>query len=134
MEQQKIVLRYVDGKILKGYSLDFNPTRPFFHLQMQSQAPGNQPLKIELKDLKAVFFVKTYEGNKHHKKRKGFLPTDRLQGRKVEVTFVDDEVIQGATMGYDPQRLGFFLLPADSDSNNVRIFVVSSAVKSFRFL
>jgi hypothetical protein len=135
MEQHKIVLRYVDGRVVKGYSQDFNPTRPFFHFHKQSSnASGNQPLMIEMKDLKAVFFVKTFEGNKDNKKRKEFIPSDRPQGRKVEVTFIDNEVIQGSTVGYDPQRLGFFLFPADSNSNNIRIYVVTSAVKNFRFL
>lgn len=135
MEQHKIVLRYVDGKVDKGYSQDFNPTRPFFHFQKHSpDASDNQPLMIEMKDLKAVFFVKIFEGNQDYKKRKEFIPSDRPQGRKVEVTFVDDEVIQGSTVGYDPQRLGFFLYPADSDGNNLRIYVVTSAVKHFRFL
>ena len=135
MEQIKVVLRYIDGRVIKGYSQDFNPTRPVFHFQKESpDASGNQPMTIEIKDLKAVFFVKTFEGNKDYKKRKEFIPGDRPQGRKVEVTFADNEVIQGSTVGYDPQRLGFFLFPADSNSNNIRIYVVTSAVKNFRFL
>jgi hypothetical protein len=135
MEQIKVVLRYKDGKVVKGYSQDFNPTRPSFHFQKEPQdALGNQPMLIDMKVLKAVFFVKSFEGNKDYKKRKEFIQSDRSQGRKVEVTFIDNEVIQGSTVGYDPQRLGFFLFPADSGSNNIRIFVLSTAVKNFRFL
>jgi hypothetical protein len=43
-------------------------------------------------------------------------------------------VMIGSTIGYDPKRTGFFLTPADLESNNLRVFVVSSAVKGVRFL
>ena len=135
MDQIKVVVHYKDGTVVKGHSQDFNPNRPFFHLHTESPgAPGNESLTIEMRELKAVFFVKTFEGNKDYRKRNEFLPTDRPQGKKVEVTFFDDEIIQGSTVGYDPQRQGFFLFPADGNSNNIRIFVVSSAVKNYRFL
>lgn len=135
MEPIKIVVHFLDGRVIKGHSQDFNPTRPLFHLQ-EDAAPSaeRKPISIELKDLKAVFFVKTYAGNKDFHERKEFTTTDRAQGRKVEVTFTDGEIMQGSTVGYDPQRPGFFLLPIDPGSNNMRIFVVSAAVKAFRFL
>ncbi len=87
-----------------------------------------------MKEIKAVFFVKTFEGNKEYNERKEFITGDRVQGRRVEVIFADGEVLRGTTVGYDPQRLGFFLIPVDPDSNNIRIFVISNAVKTFRFL
>ena len=87
-----------------------------------------------MKDIKAVLFVKTFESNKEYIERKEFIESDRIQGRRVEVTFADGEVARGSTVGYDPQRLGFFLIPVDSDSNNIRIFVISDALMTFRFL
>ena len=36
----------------------------------------------------------------------------------------------GSTAGYDLDRLGFFFFPADPDCNNLRVFVISSAVES----
>ena len=87
-----------------------------------------------MKEIKALFFVKSFEGKREYDERKDFIEGDRIQGRKVEVAFIDNEIIRGTTVGYDPQRLGFFLIPIDPDSNNIRIFVVSTAVKSFRFL
>jgi hypothetical protein len=88
----------------------------------------------DVKDLKALFFVKTFEGDNEYDERKEFITGDLAQGRKVEVTFVDGEIIQGSTVGYDPQRPGFFLLPVDKRSNNTRIFVVTSSVTNLRFL
>ncbi len=135
MEQIKVVLRYLDGRVFKGYTQDFNQTRPSFHFQKNTtDSSTNNSMLIEVKDLKALFFVKTFEGDKEYNERKEFITGDLPQGRKVEVTFVDGEIIRGSTVGYDPQRPGFFLLPVDKGSNNIRIFVVTAAVKNFRFL
>jgi hypothetical protein len=135
MEQIKVVLRFLDGRVLKGYTQDFNQTRPSFHFHINtSDNSSNKSMLIEVKDLKALFFVKTFDGNKEYDERKEFITGDLAQGRKVEVSFVDGEIIQGSAVSYDPQRPGFFLLPIDKGSNNIRIFVVNSAVKNFRFL
>jgi hypothetical protein len=48
---------------------------------------------------------------------------------KVGITFSDGEILVGTTHGYTPDREGFFVIPLERDSNNLRIFVVSSAVK-----
>jgi small nuclear ribonucleoprotein (snRNP)-like protein len=135
MDPVKVVVRLIDGRVIKGYSQNFNPNRPSFHM---NEEDGGKPLHnsilLEMKEIKAVFFVKTFEGDREYDERKDFIQGDRLQGRKVEVIFVDDEVIRGSTVGYDPQRPGFFLIPVDPRSNNIRIFVVSRALKDIRFL
>ena len=135
MEPAKIVLRHLSGKIMKGYSMDFNPNKSSFHLRQDpTGVSGDKPIDLRIGDLKAIFFVKTFEGNPNHSERKSFVEGDKLHGRKVEVTFVDGEVLQGSTLAYDPKRPGFFLFPPDPEGNNIRVFVVSSAVKKFRYL
>ena len=54
-------------------------------------------------------------------------------GRKIEVTFVDREVIMGSTLNDQSDGDGFFVLPADARSNNIRGFVVSGSVRHVRF-
>jgi hypothetical protein len=134
MEQIKVVLRFLDGRVVKGCTQDFNQTRPSFHFHINTPETSDKSMLIEVKDLKAMFFVKTFEGDREYDERKWFITGDLAQGRKVEVTFVDGEIIQGSTVGYDPHRPGFFLLPVDRRSNNIRIFVVATAVTDFRFL
>jgi hypothetical protein len=51
------------------------------------------------------------------------------QGRVVGVHFKDEEIMLGTTIEYDSKRLGFFLVPLDQESNNMRIFVVTRAVE-----
>jgi len=35
----------------------------------------------------------------------------------------------GTTHGYTAEREGFFVVPLEKDTNNLRIFIISSAVK-----
>jgi hypothetical protein len=134
MDPVKIVIRFADGRIEKGYSQDFFPNKPVFRL-FKSLSKGEASHKeIHIAELKAVFFVKTFAGNLDYKERKRFVEGDIAQGRKAEVEFIDGEVLQGSVLAYDPKSPGFFLFPADPKSNNQRVFVIPSAVKKFRYL
>jgi len=134
MESVKIVVRFADGRILKGYSQDFFPNKPVFHLVRNLARGAANHKEVRVSDLKAMFFVKTFAGNPDYKERKSFVEGDVVQGRKVEVAFVDGEILQGSVLGYNPKDSGFFLFPSDPKSNNHRVFVVNSAVKNFRYL
>ena len=134
MESSRIVVRYRDGRTLKGTTQNFFPNRPVFHVSRQGAAGPGDVVEVKLEDLKAVFFVRDFKGNPKHNERKRLSPGERPQGRLMEVTCKDGEVIVGTTTGYDPKRPGFFLFPIDPSANNARIYVVSGAVGSARFL
>jgi hypothetical protein len=133
--QNKIVARFVDGRVLKGTTADFLPTRPAFHL-VPSPQRGTAIAVVEVKvaDLKALFFVRDFDGDAAYTEQKDFAPGTPPHGRRLQVTFKDGETLVGTTTGYQPDRTGFFLLPADSQSNNERCFIVAAAVKAVRFL
>jgi len=133
MESIKVVVRYADGKLVKGMTQDFFPNKDRFHLHSDTTTPG-EPAEVLIRDLKAVFFVKNFDGNPDYNERKEYGNGDKAQGRKVEVLFVDGEKLVGSTLGYDPNRLGFFLFPVDPESNNIRVFAVTAAVKSVRYI
>ena len=122
----KVVARYLDGKVLKGYTQDFNPDKPSFHLM--AAHPLDLTCEICLKDLKAVFFVRTFEGMPRRAERKDFTEQDRMPGRRMKVRFKDGEIVPGVTLSYHPSRPGFFLTPADGGGNNERVYVVAAAV------
>jgi hypothetical protein len=134
MERLKIVVRYTDGRTMKGHTQDFAPNKPQFHLFPVVSGPSVEAVMVLVKELKAVFFVKDFQGNPEYNEQKQFAEGGRPSGRKVEVTFTDGEVLVGSTMGYDPQRPGFFLFPADPETNNLRVFVISAAVSKIRNL
>jgi hypothetical protein len=122
--QNKVVVQYKNKTLKKGSTGDFFPNKATFHLHV----PDGETLEIQVEDLKAIFFVKNYEGDKnYHEKYTEVVPGG---GRKMRVTFFDGEAMVGYSHGYAPNRPGFFLVPADSKSNNERIFVVKSATQS----
>ncbi len=123
-----IVARFRDHRMVKGTTADFHPDRPKFHVK---PAEGGASLEVLIKDLKILCFVKTYGGNPEHVPFEGW--TGPTQGRKIEVTFEDGEVMHGFTVAYHQGKPGFWLIPADPDGNNVRVFVVNVAVKSIRW-
>ena len=134
LEPSKIVVRYRDGKIVKGFTQNFFPNKPVFHVVPLEGGGSTPPLEISMADLKAVFFVRDFAGNKALKERKHLAEGEKPHGRLIEVTCVDGEVIVGTTTGYDPVRPGFFLFPVDQKSNNVKAYIVSAAVRKVRQL
>jgi hypothetical protein len=134
MEPSKIVARYRDGRTLKGTAQNFFPNKSNFHVNRQGGTGPGDPVEVNVEDLKAIFFVRDFTGNPKHVERKKLAPGARAQGRLMEVICKDGEVIVGTTTGYDPKRPGFFLFPIDPSTNNVRIFIVTSAVRTARFL
>lgn len=134
MQPVKVIVRYADGRRLKGYTQDFFPNKSLFHLQLTENLPDAEPIEVQMKDLKAVFFVKDFEGNPQYQEKKNFPPGQKIAGRLVEVIFKDGEVLRGSTLGYDPNRPGFFFFPADPDSNNLRVFAVFQAIQRIKFI
>lgn len=127
---QKAVARFVDGTVSKGYSADFDVTCQTFSL---AAAPSSNAstVSVAVAGLKAVFFVRDFDGDAKYQERKTFF--GRSQGKKTQVTFNDGETITGTTQAYRADGPGFYLSPADPRANNARIFVVSGAVRQVRF-
>jgi hypothetical protein len=121
-----VVARFNDGRLLKGSTLDVDPGRPKFHIRGDDGTM--QP--VLLSDLKALFFVKSFDGDSAHVDAQEIAPVDpRLRGsRLVELTFADGEKIVGLCQRYPPNRPYFFVVPVDTDSNNVRILINSAAL------
>ena len=132
--QNKIVIRYVDKRIEKGITTDFAPNKENFHVTPVGFKPGDKPLEVRIKDLKAVFFVKDFSGNPDYQDRKDFEAGKPVVGRRIRVLFKDGEELVGTTMGYQPDRSGFFVVPVDSKSNIERCFVVTRATSEVKLM
>ena len=129
----KVVAHYLNGELIKGFTQDFSPNKPLFHIYPNAKSSG-EGTKVLMKDLKAVFFVKDFAGDSQYNERKHFGDGENVAGKKLEVLFADDELLVGSTLGYDPSRQGFFLFPADSKANNIRVYSVASTLKKVHFL
>ena len=53
---------------------------------------------------------------------------------KTVLEFYDGEKIFGYSLDYDPNRKGFYVLPADPKDNNRKIFVLTSSLVNIQFL
>jgi hypothetical protein len=129
----KVVVAYLDGRRLKGYTNDFSPARNQFFLfpEGQEPKPGDRGTAVKFDSLKAVFFVKDFVGNPHHQPAASL---SQVPGKKMEVTFADSETMRGSTVAYNPKALGFFLQPLDTACNNERVFIVNQNVRQVRVL
>jgi small nuclear ribonucleoprotein (snRNP)-like protein len=132
MNSQKVILRFLDGRIIKGYVSDFLPQSN--HISIEDEAANKQD--CPLTELKAVFYVKSFEGNRDYADKRSFTETSQ-KGKKILVRFKDGERLIGYLEGDVPwqrgfflesKKGGFFLIPADDQTNNMKVFVVSTSV------
>lgn len=127
---QKVVARFNDGRIVCGYTNDFHPSKTQLHLSPNPRR--GESTVISLSQLKALFFVREFSGDPTRVDEKVFSET--TQGRRMEVTFHDNEIIIGSTLSHRGAGNGFFLQPADPRSNNLRVFVTPAGLQQVRFL
>ncbi|MBI4699044.1 MAG: hypothetical protein HY758_09125 [Nitrospirae bacterium] len=124
----RIVARFKDGKVLKGRNSDFSPHKTYFHITLVSK----EVIKVEMEELKAVFFVKDLRGNKDRKDK--YTDSRPWEGSKIKMHFHDGEVIIGYSLHYTAGNKGFFVVPADLQNNAERIFINPSSIKKITFL
>lgn len=134
--QERSVVRFNDGSILKGYLRVFSPDIDEVVLR-EVETGEVHTLKVD--DMKAVFFVKSFEGDFDYREKKSY-GIRKPTGNRVFVKFKDGERLVGFLDGKVPWEKGFFLsrkendgkgfflLPVDEDTNNIKVFVISSSV------
>jgi small nuclear ribonucleoprotein (snRNP)-like protein len=134
---EKVVLHLKNKSLLKGTLTRLASEKGSLTI-LPDDAPDAEK-NVNLDDLKSIFYVKSFGGNKGYKEKKRFgLMTSK--GRKVIVKFYDGEIITGfvkqdipwqkgfflSTLG--PDEKGFYLYPSDPESNNIKIFIVATSV------
>ena len=126
-EGARVVARFLDGRLLKGYTRNFDPQKPVFELFEWGFDDRVEPVHVKVRELKTLFFVRSFNGNATRADRKEF--EGPFAGKRLSVEFLDGEVMVGTTFGYDAARDGFFFFPADAASNNQKVYVNGAAVK-----
>lgn len=140
----KVVIRF-DDHVIKGY-LDRGASGKD-HLSTES-TPGLPGLirvidldskdstDVSLVGAKAVFFVRTFEGEEGHADLRFH---DHLTPAKclwVRVVFTDGETIEGMVENTQIHVLepGFLMTPTDPNGNNLLIFILKSRIREFQVL
>jgi hypothetical protein len=126
----RLVARFRDGRILKGYGRNFIPARGHVQIEAVPDGPAVARIVVRLAHLKALFFVHEFDGLKPDAEA---LPATQARGRLIVVTFFDGEVITGTTLNYSARAPGFFMSPLEAQANSHRLFVVNSAVQRVQF-
>ena len=128
---QKVVVRTRDGEVIPGFA---NEDRIKKTLKIINQQGKEETFSID--KLKAVFFVKDFQGNPEYDEIK-FLNKQSVSSMIwVRVEFFDGEVLEGKILNNMEliSSPGFYLSPSDQDTNNKRVYVVKSSLKNFTVL
>ena len=92
--------------------------------------------EISVKDVKAVFYVESFDGNSDHSHLNFHTRAPIVHGIWMRCQFLDGEVMEGIV--YNSIRYladpGFFLLPTDPDSNNKLVYVMKNWLVDHRVL
>ena len=142
---EKVVIQF-GTKTIKGYleSPAWNTIE-----ELLSNAPPSSPEafrvrhlesdlveEISVKDVKAVFYVNSFDGDSDHNHLNFHTRAPIVLGIWMRFQFLDGEVMEGIVYNsirylVDP---GFFLLPTDPSSNNKLVYVVKSWLVDHRVL
>src|SRR5438309_2287919 len=130
MARLKIVAHLRTGKLLKGYTDLPLPTDP---AGVVASVPVMLPKQIALEtedthrkhtipvsSLKALFFVKSFEGNPQYAEIKFFNGEPKIEGLWVHLAFADGERLEGIVHNSLSflNEAGFLMKPPDPNSNN----------------
>ena len=132
-----MVVLTTEGNRIRGFSHDFVPGKPAFHFQEVDDS-GNVATThvLDLDHVHAVFFVRDFGFARENRYTAETAPRELLDpptagSKKLKVTCVWGEVIEGLSYGYDPNRDGFFLFPTAPEErvyNLERAFFTRHAV------
>jgi len=127
--RQRLVVRYADGHTEYGMCFALNPHDSGFHLDL-ADAEGvslNQTKAVRFSELKAVFYVKTFDGKFDKNQRyQDWEP----EGEECVVVFRDGETLRGRSLHrYDPDERRFYLIPHDAKTNNLCVLVERAAAE-----
>jgi hypothetical protein len=136
MDKRKVVVRKRNGEIVKGY-VETGPEPVKAKEEVVTVISLTEEIiKVPKHELKALFFVRKFSGNKDYSELKFFESQPKIDGLWVRLHFFDDEAIEG-TVANSMNFLvddGFYLKPPDPNSNNRLMYVVKSALKDFTML
>ncbi len=144
MPRLRVVAHRKTGHLIKGYTdldvaLDAAGIPVTHSIKLPKQLnvePVNntKAVRLPLDSLKAIFFVRSFDGNASYAETKFFNPEPEIEGLWVHITFEDGETTEGIV--HNSLSLlndaGFLMRPPDPNSNNHAVYVLKSAITRFR--
>ena len=137
-EQRRVIVRYADGAMLRGYFTpeDAELLRENSIENIVVRRVDGEMEHVEVSRIKAVFFVKSFEGSHHYSEFKVFSNQPNGKGVWIRVHFHDGEIMEGiAPNSLDTyNRPVFSLTPPDPRSNNETVLVSKQCLKEMHIL
>ena len=137
-DSRRVIIRYTNGVVVRAYLSEEDirglNADPPGQLSIRT-TEGNQEA-VEVAELKAIFFVKSFEGSQDYSEFKVFTQQPSGKGVWVRVHFQDGEVMEGIA----PNALGTFagsvfsLTPPDPQSNNQTVIVSKKCLENMQVL
>jgi len=128
---QQVVGKYRDGRLVRGFTNDFSPSKPYLHVSPAPQAEETQ--FVSMIQLDALFFLRDARDTApDENETMRDMATSR--GRRVALALPNGKEMIGSTLSYSSDGSGFFVHPIDGFSGAVRVFVTQSGVRNIRFL
>ncbi len=134
MEKRKVIVRKLNGEIVKGY---MDPSPEFTRGDIITiTSLTDESIQVPKREMKALFFVRRFTGNRDYSEVKFFESQPRIDGLWVRLKFHDSETIEGIITNSIRFMVddGFFLKPPDPNSNNRLMYVLKIALRDFTVL
>lgn len=128
---QPVVGSYGDGRLVRGYTSDFSPSKSHLRIAPARSAAEAQP--VFLNDLDALFFMRDdpvlANGAGAEIARESASP----YGRRVAMALPGGEELVGSTLDYKRGH-SCFIHPSENDFGVERVFVTPKGVRKVRLL
>ena len=130
---KRVVVRKMDNEVLRGY---VNPQSYLKPDGVEILTVMGQVVFLPYKEVKGVYFVRDFDGDRNHLERKVFASRPKLDGLWLRMKFKDNEVLDGIL----PNNLllvaekGFTVVPPDPYANNQKIYIPKSSLAELTVL
>jgi len=144
MARLRVVAHRKSGQLIKGFAeldvpVNTDGSIDVAHISLPKSftiysSINGRGVNVPTDTLKALFFVKSFDGDPAYAETKFFNPAPKIGGLWVHVTFVDGETTEGIvnnSIGF-VNDVGFLMKPPDPHSNNNAVYVMKSALTSFK--
>jgi len=102
----KVVIRYIDGKTIKGYMANFSEKSDNISIR---EIDSDKAIQVSVDSMKAIFFVRSFEGKRSYNEKKVY-GISAKKGSRAFVKFKDAESLVGFLSGDVPwdKKKGFY--------------------------
>jgi hypothetical protein len=130
---KKVLVARFDRETLAGFAssaLDGSPDA------LELLTPDGTILRVSYSDIKAVCFVRDFDGGETWREHRAFLTRPKSAGLWVRLKFRDGDSLEGILSNnlLQVEPLGFSIVPPDPTFHNQRIFAPRAALAEVQVL